>query len=249
VTDPIKVSASLYATYQKCPQQALARHQGVYSPTTRAGFRGSLAHKVFASHLDDGPIPEGEFLLRCRQLAGEHLGESMAGLRMKPTEFKAMVSEIEDMYSRFRRISTDGFVSAEEPIEADVHDGIVLRGRIDAVFDDGLGARIVDWKTGSFLDDTDAQMDFYALAWRLVHGAPPTMTEATSLATGEQVQRHPDEISTDQTLADVEAMVAAIRSAVETMTELERIAGPHCQWCPLLDECSEGNAAMEILDA
>lgn len=245
--DQLNVSASLYATYVKCPQQALARHQGVYGPPSRAGFRGSLAHKVFATHLDEGPIPEDEFVTRCRMLAGEHLGESMAGLRMSMTDFNEIVGEVGAMYERFQRVSTDGFVSAEELIEADAGEGVRLRGRIDAVFDDGAGARIVDWKTGSFIDDSDAQMDFYALAWKLVHGAPPLTTEATSLATGEQIQRPASEESVNRTMDDVQAMVAAIRNAVETMTELERTAGPHCTWCPLLDDCAEGRAAKEIL--
>jgi RecB family exonuclease len=180
-------------------------------------------------------------------LAGEHLGESMAGLRMSITDFNGIVGEVGEMYRRFRRISSEGFMAAEDPIEAEAGDSILLRGRIDAVFDNGAGTRIVDWKTGSFLDDAAPQLDFYALAWKLVHGVPPVSAEATSLATGEQMQRHPDEVSVAATMREIGAMVAAIRHAVETMTELERTAGPHCTWCPLLDDCSEGRAAVAIL--
>ena len=90
--DELPVSATLYVTYLKCPQQALARLQGVYQAPSVDLFRGSLAHRVFAKHLVEGPIPEGDFELVCRQEAGAHLGNQMASLGMKASDFRAVTA-------------------------------------------------------------------------------------------------------------------------------------------------------------
>lgn len=248
MTEPIRVSASLYSLYRKCPQQALARHQGVYGKGSMASLKGGLAHKVFAEHLEGRPIEDDVFAQRCRELVGEHMWGPMGDVNPRPSEFNAMVSEVKDLYDRFRQLPTDGFVAAEKEVDAGLDDGTTLVGRVDAVFERSDGTVIVDWKTGSYLDDSDAQLDFYALAWKLVNGAPPSSVEAASLATGEQYQRHPDTTSLAATEAEVREMVTAIRAAVEAMTELERRGGPHCRWCPLLDDCSEGSTAVELLE-
>ncbi|MCB1245775.1 MAG: PD-(D/E)XK nuclease family protein [Acidimicrobiia bacterium] len=245
--EPTKVSATLYSTYRMCPQQALARYQGVYGPTSRASFRGSLAHKVFSVHLNEGEISDVGFEDRCRRLAGEHLGEPMASLHLSMSDFRGIVGEVRDLYERFKRIPTDGFVAAEEEIEAWPDDDLVLRGRIDAVFSEDGAQRIVDWKTGSDLENSDAQLDFYALAWRLVHGSPPVTIEAASVATGEQVLRHPTDDTTDETLRAIREMVEAFDRATATLSDLERTAGPHCKWCPILEDCSEGATAVALL--
>jgi hypothetical protein len=43
-------------------------------------------------------------------------------------------------------------------------------------------------------------------------------------------------------------MVDVLRTAFGSGNDLERRAGPHCRWCPLLDQCTEGAAAVAVLD-
>jgi DNA helicase II / ATP-dependent DNA helicase PcrA len=56
--------------------------------------------------------------------------------------------------------------------------GTVVRGRIDAVFDDADGATVVDWKTGDPPDTPEAerqaavQLAVYRLAWAALRGVP-----------------------------------------------------------------------------
>ncbi|MFO7699912.1 MAG: hypothetical protein R6W79_04835, partial [Acidimicrobiia bacterium] len=57
------VSATLFVTYRRCPQQALARVRGVYAAPTRASFKGALVHRLIARHLSSGPIDDGELAL------------------------------------------------------------------------------------------------------------------------------------------------------------------------------------------
>jgi hypothetical protein len=241
------VSATLYVTYLKCPQQALARVQGVYPAPSKDLFRGSLAHRIFAKHLVDGPIPEGDFDMTCRQEVGSHLSGSMASLGLKPSEFRAITAHVEELYERFKHVPTAGFEGAEVAVESEPAEGIRLRGRVDAVFSDEDGIRIVDWKTGSYLDDAQAQLDFYAMAWHLANGVLPARMEALSLKTGEQRVFVPTEETVAGTESCVADMITQLRVAMAAQAELSRSAGPHCSWCPLLEDCSEGATALEIL--
>ncbi len=241
------VSATLFVTYLKCPQQALARLQGVYPPTTVEMFRGNLAHRIFARHLVDGLIAPDDFTDVCRQEAGTHLGGSMASLSLKPSEFRAITAEVEQLYDRFKSLPTEGFTDAEVDVQSEPSQGISLRGRVDAVFVDGDGVRIVDWKTGSYLDDAGPQLAFYAMAWKLATGSLPTTMEALSLKTGERRVTRPTNEDTAGTEAQVADMITALRAAMAKRSEMPRTAGPHCRWCPLLEECGEGTAAMDML--
>ena len=171
----------------------------------------------------------------------------MASLGMKPSEFRAVTSEVEELYERFKHVPASGFDGAEVEVESEPSEGIRLRGRVDAVFTDADGTRIVDWKTGSYLDDAEPQLDFYAMAWLLANDVLPVRMEALSLSTGEQRVFVPTQESVAATEERVGEMISALRAAMAVQSELPRTAGPHCRWCPLLGECSEGTAALEIL--
>jgi PD-(D/E)XK nuclease superfamily len=244
------VSATLYATYRRCPQQALARLHGIYTPPSRATFKGALAHRLFARHLRDGPIPDDQIDLVCRQETGSGLNNQLvdAGIA-RPSAFTSVVGEVGELYQRFRLVPMDGFEAAEVSFEDDVGGGVVLKGRIDAVFRDGDRVRIVDWKTGAELgDDVAAQLGFYAMAWKMRTGAAPAHTEAMSIGTGEKVITDPTVDDIDHTENEVAAMILDLRAALGDGSERDRTAGPHCRWCPILDGCREGASAVAILD-
>lgn len=247
-TEGFPISATLFVTYLTCPQQAVARVSGIYPKSTKAMFRGSLAHRIFALHLTDGPIEPDAFIAACREQVGTHLGGTMASLSLKPSEFRTITAEVEELYDRFRSVSIEGFDGAEVEIDTQTADGTAIRGRIDAVFVEDAGVRIVDWKTGSYLDNALSQLEFYAMAWFEENGELPVTVEALSLKTGERRVSHPTTSTVAATSAQVSEMLDAIRRAVADGTELSRTAGPHCRWCPILDDCEEGTAALKILD-
>ncbi len=68
-------------------------------------------------------------------------------------------------------------VDVEVPFDMMIGDTVV-RGRIDAVFEDADGAIVVDWKTGDPPDDPEAerhaavQLAVYRLAWAALRGVP-----------------------------------------------------------------------------
>ena len=67
--EALKVSATLFQTFERCPEQAAGRLRGVYGPESRASFVGGLAHRVFARHLTGGPIGAEDFAKLRRETA------------------------------------------------------------------------------------------------------------------------------------------------------------------------------------
>jgi hypothetical protein len=106
---------------------------------------------------------------------------------------------------------------------------------------------LVDWKTGG-LGDPDTQLAFYSLLWAMERGELPARVEAVSVQTGERTDTVPSRPLIDQTAVDVAGAVDALRTTWATGASLERLAGPWCKWCPLLDECSEGRATVDLLN-
>jgi|AMFO01.1.fsa_nt_gi RecB family exonuclease len=249
--EPVSVSATLYRTYARCPQQALARTRGIYPAESVPAFRGTLAHRVFARHLTGGAIPEERLARVCREEigAGPWMNEKMATLGLdRPSRLEAVVQEVATLYSRFRSLPTAGFREAEVPLEVEVAPGVVLKGQVDAVFDDPhLGTRLVDWKTGGIDEGTGLQLAFYLLVWELDRGETPGGAEAISLADGERLVVPAEPPRLAATATAVAALVTALRHAWAVDGELERRGGPHCRFCPLLEECAEGRAAARIL--
>ena len=82
----------------------------------------------------------------------------------------------------------------EVPFETDL-EGVLVRGRIDAVFADGDGWDVVDWKTGRRPTGADAQsaavqLAAYRLAWAALSSAPVESVRAAFhyVRTGETVR-------------------------------------------------------------
>ena len=85
-------------------------------------------------------------------------------------------------------------VDVEVPFDMMIGDTVV-RGRIDAVFEDADGAIVVDWKTGDPPDTVEAkrhaavQLAVYRLAWAALRGVAPDSVRAAFhyVRTGETV--------------------------------------------------------------
>jgi len=246
--DRVTLSASAFVTFQRCPEQALGRMRGLYPAESRPAFTGNLAHRIFARHLSAGPIPAEGFSTACREEIGAALNPKLSALRLRPRQLEGVIQEVAALYQRFCRLGLEGFAGAEVALESVPAEGVTLRGKVDAVFDEGeAGTRLTDWKTGS-LGDPGPQLGFYALLWALERGDLPGRVEAVSLASGERVEEVPTRAGVLGTAAAAAQVVSLLRGAYATGGHLERAAGPWCRWCPLLDECEEGRAATALLD-
>jgi hypothetical protein len=247
--EPLVVSATLFVTYSKCPDQALGRLRGIYPPESTASFKGGLAHRVFSRHLTSGAIGSSDFESVCRQEIGSGMNPKLGALGLKPSQLSSIIREVGDLYDRFKALSSEGFRSSEVYVEVVPATDVKLRGSIDAVFDDEDGVRLIDWKTGG-LYQVEQQLGFYAMLWAMDRGELPSRVEAVSIGSGERITAVPDLSGVQSTAAEVATMVGEVRRAFAVGgNQLERIGGPWCRFCAQLDSCSEGAAAVRVADA
>ncbi len=243
--EPLVISASTYVAYRQCPEQAAGRLRGEYGPDSPRSFVGGLGHRIFARHLRDGPIDD--VAQACREEIGTGMNPKLASLGLRPSGLAGLIREVGDLYARFKAQAFEGFVAAEVQLEVEAAPGLVLRGAVDAVFDDAGAACLVDWKTGRLGEEAAHQLAFYALLWALDRKALPARAEAVSVATGERRAEVPTAEGVQGTAADVAEMVGAIRAAWAARRDVERRGGPWCRYCPQLDGCAEGAGAVKVL--
>jgi hypothetical protein len=242
--DPIRVSASSYVTYRRCPAAAEARFRGIYPPESQNSFTGALAHRLIARHLNNGPVED--VAQACREEIGAAMNGKLGALGLRPSQLAGVISEVGALYERFRRYPLDGFVGAEVSIEVEPMPGVSLIGKIDAVFS-GAGQRplLRDWKSGGLGEPAD-QLAFYALLWAVDKQAIPSAVEAVSLQTGERFRTDPGIAELEIVAGSISALVTDLRRGWATGVQPLRVGGPWCAFCPLLDDCPEGRAASVI---
>lgn len=244
--EDIRVSASAFVSYTECPERAAAHFRGIYGPDTRASFSGGLAHRVFARHLDHGEIKPDEFEQACREEIGaSNLNYKVAALGLKPSALGRVIEEVGLLYERFKKLPDEGYEASEVSFEFEPAPGVTLIGRIDAVFDEESGHRLVDWKTGA-LGEAAVQLGFYSMLWALDRGELPGRVEAMSVATGERFAEVPTRRGVEETIGRVAGMINALRASWATGAGVPRRGGPWCRYCPVLDGCHEGAAAVEV---
>lgn len=246
--DVIRLSASTYVAWKKCPDSANARLQGIFGPDSRPAFLGSLAHRIFSRHLTAGPIASDEFVQACREeIGGSNLNHKLAGLSLKPSTLAGVIEEVRGLYERFTLLPGEGFEGSEVVMDFENDDGIQLVGTIDAVYREDLGGhRLVDWKTGE-VGEAEDQLLFYSLLWALERQELPAYVEAVSVKTGERYRSVPSTEDVTRVASEVARLVDEVRGAWASGSGLDRRGGPWCRYCPLLDDCAEGKAAETLL--
>lgn len=246
---PLRISASGYISFLNCPSLFGARLDGIYGAESVASFRGALAHAVFARHLEGGEIADHDFDNVCRRAIGSSvINYKMVNLGLGITGVRETIAEVGEMYQRFKKLPSDGFRASEIHVEADLVKDVVLLGRIDAVYDDAGGVKLVDWKSGD-LGEVAQQLNFYALLWYLNTGDLPVTIEAFSVQSGEQYRSHPSQATVEETARQVAEMVTTLRQATDLDEPLDRVPGMYCKYCPILHDCSEGQAAARVASA
>lgn len=244
----IRVSATTYVVWKRCPDQANARLQGKYGPDTRHAFVGSLAHRIFSRHLNNGPVDYEDFTRVCREeIGGSALNNKLADLEIKPSSLAGVIEEVRDLYARFTKLPGEGFEGAEVDLGVEAGDGVELAGKVDAVYrEDTGGHRLVDWKTGE-LGEPEDQLLFYALLWAMGHDDLPAYVEAVSVRSGERYRTVPSRLDVERVASEVASLVDEMRRAWRDGERLERRAGPWCGYCPILEECEEGQSVVALL--
>lgn len=247
--DPIRISASTYVSWKKCPDQANAKLQGIYGPESRPAFLGSLAHRMFSRHLKSGPIAPDDFEQAVREEIGSSsLNHKMVALGLKPSALGDVIEEARGLYERFTKFPDEGFEGAEVALDHQADGDVDLVGNVDAVFREDLGGhRLVDWKTGE-LGEPEDQLLFYSLLWALERKELPAYVEAISVRTGERFHTVPSTGDVETVAEEVSKLVNEIRNAWATGASAQKRGGPWCKFCPILSDCAEGQSVGALLD-
>ncbi|HEU4320156.1 MAG TPA: PD-(D/E)XK nuclease family protein [Acidimicrobiia bacterium] len=246
--DEIRVSATTYVAWKKCPDSANVKLQGIYGPDSKPAFVGSLAHRIFSRHLTGGPIASDDFVQACREEIGaSNLNNKLGGLEIKPSVLAGVIEEVRGLYERFVNFPGEGFESSEVAVDIEADGDIRLLGTIDAVYREDLGGhRLVDWKTGE-IGDAEDQLLFYSFLWAMEKDELPAYVEAVSVRTGERYRTVPSSDDVRRVSAEVGDLVNEIRRAWNEGSALERRGGPWCRYCPILEDCPEGSSATALL--
>jgi hypothetical protein len=242
VLSELRISASLYTTWKRCPAQAIGRIDGHYPPDSIHTFRGLLAHRIVASHITNGHIAPSGFRQKCyKEIGSSQLNWKINTLGLKPHEIRNTIIEVEDLYARWRQLvhTLDyGPLTAETHLEHQIDTDVTLIGTIDAV---ATNHRLIDWKFGELGDAAD-QLRFYAALYSLATGIRPIAVEAVSVRTGERHEEWITRRIITDTLVDITRLTADLQTRATPTTP-----GPYCQWCPLLTDCPAGQQAMALI--
>lgn len=145
---------------------------------------------------------------------------------------------------------------AESKVRAELcEDQLALQGRVDLSLGraDGnvAGKVLIDLKTGrpsmSHIDD----LRFYALLETLKVGTPPRLAASYYLDQGRFVQEPITEAVLDAAIARLvrgaELMVELLAENGNSRAPVKRTS-PGCSWCPLLEDCREGQDFLQADD-
>jgi putative RecB family exonuclease len=215
--------------------------------------RGTLVHSVL-ERLFDLPAPERTLANAVELLPTsweELLGEEPELAAVLPQDGAdpaltwAWIRESEPLLATYFAMEDPRFLQPahrELHVEHQLPDGPVLRGFVDRVdIAEGVGVRIVDYKTGRspgprYEQKAMFQLRFYALVvWRMT-GALPRMLQLNYLGNGEFLRLVPE-------AADLRAFELKVRSLWKSMVAIAETGGwqprpgPQCRWCSFAAHC------------
>lgn len=227
-----------------------------------AMVRGTLIHTVLERIFDlpaaDRTLDEAIALLPSSWddlLAEEPEVAAVFGGDPDPAQSAAWLTDAEPLLATYFAMEDPRYL---EPAHRELHveyqlpDGPLLRGFVDRVdIAEGVGVRIVDYKTGrspgpQFEQKSMFQLRFYALViWRMT-GALPALLQLNYLGNGEFLRLVPD-------VEDLRSFEAKLRRLWESIVLIAETGdwqprpGGHCRWCSFAEHCpAQGGALLPL---
>jgi hypothetical protein len=188
------------------------------------------------ARLEEGTDEFARWLQGCREI-------ERAELRSAANE------QLTKFFECWPRLSPRWRPVVESRVRYDLfNERVTLQGKVDLQLGQPEGTTagkvLVDFKTGRFSPSHLEDLRFYALIETLRIGTPPRRVASYYLDQGRFI---PEEV----TVAQLETTVVRVVAGIEKMVMLEdttrvprKITGPACRWCPLLDDCDEGQSAI-----
>lgn len=192
--DNIVLSASQVGDYLRCPLDFYYRHiLNVPQAPNPASSYGTLIHEQIQKiHLGmiSGSVPSLKDILESVEgqwpMAGYHSAQQ------RERAHKQGSKTLEKIYKRLVAEPTP--IQVEAPFRILIPNSqLMIKGRIDAVFETEAGAVITDYKTGTTANTekkaksratSSMQLNIYAEAWRLMNGEMPALLTLDFVETG-----------------------------------------------------------------
>ena len=183
--DKLLLSASQLNDYLRCPLDFYYRHVlNVPSEPNASSAVGTLFHALLQdinqAKMNQSDIPTLERLLQ--RIEEDWPDEGYLSAEQRERALRHAKLALKDTYARI--LDQPVPLASEEPFRVSVPgSNVILKGRIDAVLQDGEEVEIVDYKTSTSATDpkkakqsatSSKQLEMYALAWREKHGSMPS---------------------------------------------------------------------------
>jgi hypothetical protein len=253
--DPVRITKHRLATVHGCEQHHLVADRAFDWSVPAA--RGTVAHRAIELsvgwstrttplELVDEAIGRltGDQLAPAQRFLAGLPGADLADLRSSATD---LVTKFLECFPPLRKEWTP---VTESRVRVALFDGaLVLLGRTDLTLGriDGRQPRkvIIDFKSGRPALVHREDLRFYALLETCRMGVPPRKLASYYL---DSAEAHAEEVTEDLLEAAVRRTADGVVKIVE-LTRRGRAAvkqpGWACRWCPLVEECPEGQAELD----
>ncbi len=218
----VVLSASQVGDYLRCPLDFYYRHiLNVPQAPNPSSSYGTLIHEQIQKiHLGmiSGKAPTLEAILASVEGQWPMAGYTSAKQRERAHE--QGVKTLKRVYKRLTAEDTPSKVEAPFRVLIPGTE-LIVKGRIDAVFETKTGTHITDYKTGTTANTekkaksratSSVQLNLYAEAWRLMNGEMPSLLSLDFVETGNvgSVKKQ------EKTLDNLEKKLAQIPGALKT---------------------------------
>lgn len=249
--EQVFVSKHRISTVLDCEEFHLIPDDFEWKPATG---KGQVAHRAIQLMLSWRGQPNPTDLVEeaMTRLADEErgIGAWIAGL--SPADEADLRGQSVERVTKFMESFPPLDRRANPVTEAAVrwpNDGpILLQARVDLMIGrpEGVESRkvIIDLKTGRPNARHRQDLGFYALVETLARSVPPRKVATFYLDAAEV---HPEDVSERLLRTAIRRTLDGINAMVELESEGRppvRRAGVTCRWCPLADECAEGQAFL-----
>lgn len=253
--EPLWMSKRHLANIFKCEGLYSAEQSmDAYTPSP-ATLRGRISHEATRLIASSPALSKEEAIDHAIASYSERQGKDADYLSQAPAaelaELRALSNgDVVAFFSTFPLDFPGSWFSFEHPARVKLCEGrIVLNARYDLAIgrprDNTARRLLVDLKTGrEWTQEHRADLYFYALVETLVTGVPPFRVASFYM----------DSARVDQVDIDEDILRSALRRTIDGVNKIASLtgdwmdashqAGPWCKFCPVSDECTEGQELL-----
>ena len=257
VKDTVFISKHKLGQVMGCERKFVAEEEEAFAWSVPIA-RGTVAHKAIELSIHWRREPEplvlvDESISRLSEDAGG-IGDWLQGIT--EVERAELRSEANDRVVKFLEcfppLKTGWRPVTESRLRLDLHDRVVLSGKVDLALGQAEGDRagkvLIDLKTGQFSPQHLEDLRFYALIEAVRLGTPPRRVATYYLDQGRFI---PEDVTEGLLFAAAARVVDGTTRIVELLAgerDAGLLPGPACRWCPVLHDCDTGRRHLETAD-